>query len=79
MIDKDRIPKDLLPLLEKRLQGRTDEINFPPPVFDAMKGEVVDYDIEKETLKNRFPILSEHLNPYGNMQGGIISDRKSVV
>ncbi len=73
MIDKDRIPKDLLPLLEKRLQGRTDEINFPPPVFDAMKGEVVDYDIEKETLKNRFPILSEHLNPYGNMQGGIIS------
>ena len=73
MIDRDRIQKDLLPLFEDRLQGRTDEINFPPPVFDAMKGEVVDYDIERETLINRFPILSEHLNPYGNMQGGIIS------
>ena len=73
MIDKKRIPKELLPLLEERLQGRTDEINFPPPVFDALKGEVVHYDIEHETLTNRFPILGEHLNPYGNMQGGIIA------
>lgn len=73
MIDKDRIPRELLPLLEKRLQGRTDEIDFPPPVFDAMKGEVIDYDIETETLTNRFPVLAEQLNPYGNMQGGIIA------
>lgn len=73
MIDKDRIPKKLLPLLESQLQGRTDEINFPPPVFDAMKGEIVAFDIEKESLTNKFPVLMEHLNPYGNMQGGIIS------
>ena len=50
-----------------------DEIQFPPPVFDAMQGEVLDYDIETETLKNRFPVLAEQLNPYGNMQGGIIA------
>lgn len=73
MIDKNKIPKDLLPLLEDRLQGRSDQISFPPPVFDAMKGELVDYDIEGETLKIRFPILREQLNPYGNMQGGIIA------
>ncbi len=73
MIDKDRIPKELLPLLEEKLQGRTDEISFPPPVFDALEGEVVSYDIKNETLTNRFPILGEHLNPYGNMQGGIIA------
>ena len=73
MIDKDRIPKDLLPVLEDRLRGRSDEISFPPPVFDALKGEVIEYDLDISTLKNRFPILSEHLNPYGNMQGGIIS------
>ena len=73
MIDKDRIPKELLPLLEAKLHGRTDEIIFPPPVFDALKGEVIGYDIDSETLKNRFPILPEHLNPYGNMQGGIIA------
>ena len=73
MIDKDRIPKELIPLLEAKLLGRKDEINFPPPVFDAMKGEVIDYDIEKAFLKSKFPILREHLNPYGHMQGGIIS------
>lgn len=73
MIDKDRIPKAFLPLLEANLKGRTEEIDFPPPVFDAMKGELVNYDAEKQTLVNRFPILNEQLNPYGNMQGGIIS------
>jgi len=38
-----------------------------------MKGEVIDYDMEHETLTNRFPVLAEHLNPYGNIQGGIIA------
>ena len=73
MIDKDKIPAKLLPLLKEKLKGRMDEIEFPPPVFEAMQGEVLDYDIKTETLKNRFPVLSEHLNPYGNMQGGIIA------
>ena len=73
MIDKNKIPKDLIPLLEDKLKGRIEDINFPPPVFAAMKGEVISYDSSQETLVNRFPILSEHLNPYGNMQGGIIS------
>ncbi|MEN8199590.1 MAG: PaaI family thioesterase [Thermodesulfobacteriota bacterium] len=73
MIDKERIPKDILVLLEEKLEGRTDEICFPPPVFDALKGEVLGFDHRKEALTNRFPILKEHLNPYGFLQGGIIS------
>ncbi len=73
MIDNDKIPKALVPLLEAKLQGREDEINFPPPVFETLKGEVLNFDIDKETLTNKFPVLNEHLNPYGNMQGGIIA------
>lgn len=73
MIDREKIPVELLPLLEEKLKGRVDEIQFPPPVFEAMQGEVLDYNIETETLTNRFPVLAEHLNPYGNMQGGIIA------
>ncbi len=73
MIHKDRIPAALLPLVEERLKGREDEIIFPPPVFDALKGEVVEYNFESDTLINRFPVLPEHLNPYGTMQGGIIA------
>lgn len=73
MIDKERIPQEVLLLVEERLQGLGDEIVFPPPVFDAMQGEVVDFDIENGILRNRFPILSDYLNPYGSMQGGMVA------
>jgi len=73
MINKNKIPESILVLLEKKLQGMDMEIEFPPPVFDALKGEVVSFDAEKEVLINKFPVLNEHLNPYGNMQGGIIA------
>lgn len=55
MIDRDRIPKELIQILENKLQGRNDQIIFPPPVFDAMKGA------------DRFPVLNEQLNPYGKL------------
>ena len=74
MIDRERIPKELLALLDKHLTTNIPtNFNFPPPVFDAMQGEIVDYNLDEKTLTNRFPILAEHHNPYGNMQGGIIA------
>jgi len=73
VIDKNKIPKELIQRVESKLQGRNDQIVFPPPVFVAMKGEVLDYKSENESLTNRFPVLNEQLNPYGNMQGGIIA------
>ena len=73
MIDRKRIPEEILPLLDEKLAGRIDEIDFPPPVFDAMQGEVIAYDLENNSLTTRFPILNEQLNPYGTMQGGIIA------
>jgi len=73
MIDKTKIPAKLLPLLEEKLKGRMDEIDFPPAVFETMQGEVLDFDFGTNTLKNRFPVLAEYLNPYGTLQGGIIA------
>lgn len=73
MIDKDRIPEDILSLLKSRLLGRKELITIPPPVFEAMEGEFIDYDSENESLTTRFPVLNEQLNPYGHMQGGIIA------
>ena len=73
MIKKDKIPKEWLPLLESRLQGRMEKISIPPPVLEAMKGELLEYDLEKGSLKAKFPVLRAQLNPYGHMQGGIIS------
>lgn len=73
MIDKDKIPQEFLVILEENFKGLTDEINFPPPVFDALRGEIINYDVVNKALVNRFPVLDEHLNPYGSMQGGIVA------
>ena len=73
MIDKNKVPKALQTILEDNFKGLSDKINIPDPVFEAMKGEFINYDLEKQSLINRFPILNEQLNPYGNMQGGMIT------
>jgi len=73
MIDKNKLPKKLLPIVEEKLHSLADTINFPPPSFDMMKGEILDFDVKKGIFKNSFPIMSVYLNPYGNMQGGLIS------
>ena len=73
MIHKDKIPQDLLPLIEEKLQGSDMDIEVPPAVFIAMQGEFIAFDLENGVLECRFPVLQEQLNPYGNMQGGIIS------
>ncbi|PLY16845.1 MAG: PaaI family thioesterase [Sedimenticola sp.] len=73
MLDRDRIPGELCAILEEQLGNRLDDINFPPPVFDTLRGEMVEIDLDKKVLVNRFPVLSEYLNPYGTLQGGIIA------
>ncbi len=73
MIYTNKIPEELLSIVKIKLQGLENKINFPPPVFDTMKGEIIDFNIEQGIFKNKFTILKEYLNPYGNMQGGIIS------
>jgi acyl-coenzyme A thioesterase PaaI-like protein len=60
-------------LLQHLFQWAQSLFAFPPPVFDTMKGEIISFDIKKGIFKNKFPVLKEYLNPYGNMQGGIIS------
>ncbi|WP_156815180.1 hypothetical protein [Amphritea japonica] len=34
---------------------------------------MISNDAENKVLINRFPILTEQLNPYGTMQGGVVS------
>jgi len=59
--------------LRARLGDKIDEYPIPPPVFTAMRGEFVTYDLDAGTLTTRFPILESYLNPYGTMQGGMIA------
>ncbi len=59
--------------LKERLNALQERFTLPPPVFQTMQGEFVNFDLEKKKLECRFPVMEEFLNPYGSLQGGIIS------
>ena len=65
--------EELIRMLREKFREIPGEYQIPPPVFIAMQGEVLDFDIDTGYLKIKFPVLNEHLNPFGNMQGGMIA------
>ncbi len=60
-------------IFQRKFGDKQDELRLPPPVFETMQGEFVDFDQEVGVLTTRFPVLSKFLNPYSTMQGGIIA------
>ena len=63
----------IMEILHERLGDRIDEFLLPPPVFDFMHGELLEFDPQSAYLKVRFPVLENYLNPYGVMQGGLVA------
>ena len=70
---KNKLQQALLDIVMAKTGGDWTKYQIPAPVFTAMQGELVSYDIDKLMVCCRFPVLSEQLNSYGKMQGGIIS------
>lgn len=60
-------------IVQEKLGDKTAQYRIPPPVFQTMRGEIVEVDVEGGRLVTRFPILPEYLNPYGSMQGGMVA------
>ena len=63
----------LISILRDRVKGTGENVVIPPPVFRAMQAEVIGFDLDDGYLKIRFPVLKEQLNPFGNVQGGMIA------
>ena len=63
----------IMEILHERLGDRIDEFLLPPPVFNFMHGELLEFDPQSAYLKVRFPVLDDYLNPYGVMQGGLVA------
>ena len=63
----------LMDVIGERLGERVDEFLIPPPVFESMKGELIDIDLDVGTLTTRFPVLESYQNPYRSMQGGMVA------
>ncbi len=60
-------------ILQEKFGEQIKNYLFPPPVFVAMKGELLELDLENGSLTARYPILESYRNPYGTMQGGMIA------
>lgn len=63
----------IMEILHQKLGDKFGDFLLPPPVFDFMSGELIEFDQQAACLKIRFPILDAYLNPYGVMQGGLVA------
>lgn len=66
-------PIDLTHLLDERLKHLGLPLQIPPPVLAVTQGQVEAFDADTATLSIRYPVLTDHLNPYGSVQGGMIA------
>ncbi len=64
---------ELHEILEKKFGERLQDFVLPPPVFAAMRGELIDMDLQHGSMTARFPVQESYLNPYKAMQGGMIA------
>jgi acyl-coenzyme A thioesterase PaaI-like protein len=67
------IHDEIMEIVRDKLGDQQDRYLIPPPVFDAMEGEYLAFDLDAGSLTTRFPVLEAHLNPYGSMQGGMVA------
>lgn len=64
---------DIMNRIHKLHGDKVNDFLIPPPVFEFMQGQFIDFDPEAQRLITRFPVKYEYLNPYKTMQGGLIA------
>jgi acyl-coenzyme A thioesterase PaaI-like protein len=69
----DNLTGAIMDTLRGRLGDRMAEYTIPPPCFTLMQGEFLEFDPIPGSLSAQFPVLESYLNPYGTMQGGLVS------
>jgi acyl-coenzyme A thioesterase PaaI-like protein len=65
--------RSIIDFLKSQYGDRLDDLLVPPPSFDLMQGEFVDYDADAGWVVTRFPVRDSYMNPYGSMQGGFVA------
>jgi len=69
---KTKKPIDVLELFSNILDDKINDFTLPPPIFEIMQCEIIEYNEEDKSLIVRLPVLEKWQNPYGTMQGGMI-------
>lgn len=63
---------DVLELFSQTLGEKIDDYYLPPPSFELMQCEIIEFDSDEKYIVVKMPILEDWLNPYRTMQGGLI-------
>ena len=63
---------DVVELFSNVLGDKISNFTLPPPSFEIMQCEIIEYRVEEKSLMMRLPILEKWKNPFGSMQGGMI-------
>ena len=63
---------DVVKLFSDVLGDKINDFTLPPPIFEIMQGEIIEYNNEEKSLIVRLPVLEKWQNPFGTMQGGMI-------
>jgi len=63
---------DVVELFSEILGDKMDEYDLPPPSFEIMQCEIVEFNSDKKSMLVKMPVLKAFFNPYGTMQGGMI-------
>ena len=69
---KNKKAIDVIELFSNVLGDKVNDFNLPPPSFEIMQCELIEYSAQKQSLITKLPVLEKWQNPYGTMQGGII-------
>jgi acyl-coenzyme A thioesterase PaaI-like protein len=67
------VDHQVMEIIRSRLGARASQYRIPPPVFEMMRGEFLEVNLEAGLLRARFPILESYLNPFGVVQGGMVA------
>ncbi len=59
-------------LYSRILGEKVNEFDLPPPSFEIMQCEILEFDDIQESMIVKMPVLHSWLNPYKTMQGGMV-------
>ena len=62
---------DVIALFSDVLGDKINDFIVPPPIFEIMQCEIIEYKQEEKSLIVRLPVLEKWQNPFGSMQGGM--------
>jgi acyl-coenzyme A thioesterase PaaI-like protein len=65
-------PIDIVELFSSILGDKITDFTLPPPSFEVMQCEIIDFNEEEKSLITKVPVLQQWQNPYGTMQGGMV-------